>query len=82
MTVAGAAPVVVLVGTLDTKGHEYGFLRDRLREQGAEALLVDAGVLGEPQVEPEPMPEFYRELGRLPPVGVVFTSTPSEPLPP
>ncbi len=53
MTVAGAAPVVVLVGTLDTKGHEYAFLRDRLREQGAEALLVDAGVLGEPQVEPD-----------------------------
>jgi uncharacterized protein (UPF0261 family) len=51
--VAGAAPVVVLVGTLDTKGHEYAFLRDRLREQGAEALLVDVGVLGEPLVEPD-----------------------------
>ena len=48
---AGAAPIVALVGTLDTKGHEYAFLRDRLREQGADALLVDAGVLGEPQVE-------------------------------
>ncbi len=41
---------VVLVGTLDTKGHEYAFLRDRVREAGAEVLLVDAGVLGEPQV--------------------------------
>ena len=42
---------VVLVGTLDTKGIEYGFLRDRLREAGVDVVLVDAGVLGEPLVE-------------------------------
>ena len=41
---------VVLVGTLDTKGIEYGFLRDRLEEAGVDVLLVDAGILGEPQV--------------------------------
>jgi uncharacterized protein (UPF0261 family) len=41
---------VVLVGTLDTKGHEYTFIRDRLRDAGVDVLLVDAGVLGEPQV--------------------------------
>jgi uncharacterized protein (UPF0261 family) len=43
-------PTVVLVGTLDTKGLEYAFLADRVREAGAQVLLVDAGVLGEPQV--------------------------------
>ncbi len=43
-------PTVVLVGTLDTKGHEYAFLRDRIREAGAEVLLVDTGILGEPLV--------------------------------
>jgi uncharacterized protein (UPF0261 family) len=41
---------VVLVGTLDTKGMEYGWLRDRVRELGCEAVLVDAGI-GEPQIE-------------------------------
>ena len=46
-------PTVVLVGTLDTKGKEYAFLRDRLREQGVDALLVDAGIVGEPLVEPD-----------------------------
>jgi len=46
-------PTVVLVGTLDTKGVEYGFLRDRLREGGVDVVLVDAGVLGEPQIEPD-----------------------------
>jgi uncharacterized protein (UPF0261 family) len=44
---------VVLLGTLDTKGKEYAFLRDRLHEQGVDTLLVDAGVLGEPLVEPD-----------------------------
>ena len=44
---------VVLVGTLDTKGVEYGFLRDRLREAGVDVVLVDAGVLGEPRIEPD-----------------------------
>ncbi|HSS73521.1 MAG TPA: Tm-1-like ATP-binding domain-containing protein [Gaiellaceae bacterium] len=39
---------VVLLGTLDTKGKEYDYLRDRLREQGVDVVLVDAGVF-EPQ---------------------------------
>ncbi|MBA3839624.1 MAG: Tm-1-like ATP-binding domain-containing protein [Thermoleophilaceae bacterium] len=42
-------PAVVLLGTLDTKGREYAFLRDRVREQGVEVLLVDVGVY-EPQI--------------------------------
>ena len=45
-------PTVVLVGTLDTKGHEYAFLRDRVREHGVDVLLVDVGVYA-PQVEPD-----------------------------
>ena len=45
-------PTVVLIGTLDTKGHEYAYLRDRVREQGVDTLLVDAGVFG-PQTEPD-----------------------------
>lgn len=43
---------IVLLGTLDTKGKEYEYLRDRLREFGADVLLVDAGVF-EPQVAPD-----------------------------
>jgi uncharacterized protein (UPF0261 family) len=35
---------VVLLGTLDTKGREFDYLRDRLREQGVDVELVDAGV--------------------------------------
>jgi uncharacterized protein (UPF0261 family) len=39
---------VVLLGTLDTKGQEYAFLRDRVVEAGCEVLMVNAGVLGDP----------------------------------
>lgn len=46
-------PTVVLVGTLDTKGREYAFLADRIREHGVDVVLVDAGIVGEPQVPPD-----------------------------
>ncbi|MFF0548831.1 Tm-1-like ATP-binding domain-containing protein [Streptomyces sp. NPDC004311] len=41
---------VVLVGTLDTKGVEYGWLRERLLRAGVEVVTVDTGVMGEPRV--------------------------------
>ena len=44
---------VVLLGTLDTKGDEYEFLRRRVLEEGVDALLVDTGVLGSPLAEPD-----------------------------
>ena len=47
------SPTVGLFGTLDTKGEEYAFLREQVRAHGADALLVDVGVLGEPSVAPD-----------------------------
>jgi uncharacterized protein (UPF0261 family) len=44
---------VVLLGTLDTKGEEYDFLRRKVREEGVSVLLVDTGVLGAPLAEPD-----------------------------
>jgi uncharacterized protein (UPF0261 family) len=45
---------VVLVGTLDTKGHEFAYVRDRLRALGLETTVVDIGILGEPLgIEPD-----------------------------
>jgi len=43
----------VLLGTLDTKGVEYAYLRDRVREHDVDVFLIDAGVLGGPLVEPD-----------------------------
>ena len=44
---------VVLVGSLDTKGEEYRFARDRLRALGVDTLVVDTSVVGRPVFETE-----------------------------
>ena len=44
---------VVLVGTLDTKGDEYAYLRDRLKLHGVRTLLIDVGTLAAPVTEPD-----------------------------
>jgi uncharacterized protein (UPF0261 family) len=38
---------VLLIGTLDTKGPETAYLRDRVRDLGCETLVLDSGILGE-----------------------------------
>lgn len=40
---------VVLLGTLDTKGGEFDFLRRAVQAAGCDTILVDAGILGAPQ---------------------------------
>lgn len=39
---------VVIIGTLDTKGPEIAYLRDRILELGLTTTVIDAGILGEP----------------------------------
>ncbi len=46
-------PTIVLLGSLDTKGPEYGYLKSCVEEAGAVALLIDWGVLGTPGCVPD-----------------------------
>lgn len=46
-------PTVVVLGTMDTKGKELGYVRDVIRAQGVDTLLVDMGVLEPPAVVPD-----------------------------
>jgi uncharacterized protein (UPF0261 family) len=39
---------VALIGTFDTKGEEFSFLRERIESAGLRALMIDVGVLGSP----------------------------------
>jgi uncharacterized protein (UPF0261 family) len=39
---------VLLIGTLDTKGPEIAYVRDRLRALGVATLVADSGILGGP----------------------------------
>ncbi len=44
---------VALIGTLDTKGEEFAFLRDSIESSGLRTLVIDAGVLGDPSFTPD-----------------------------
>jgi uncharacterized protein (UPF0261 family) len=46
-------PVVCLAGTLDTKGEEYAFVKERVLESGADVLVIDTGVLDAPSFAPD-----------------------------
>src|SRR6516164_2354285 len=54
--VKGISMAVLLIGTLDTKGSEYQFVRDLLTRAGVETLVLDAGVLNPPV--------FQADIGR------------------
>lgn len=47
------AKTIALLGSLDTKGTEYAFVRECIRSRGLETLVVDVGVLGPPALEPD-----------------------------
>ncbi len=44
---------IALIGTLDTKGEEFAFLRDRIQNTGLRTIMIDVGVLGRPMFEPD-----------------------------
>jgi len=55
---------IALLGTLDTKGAEYAFLRQCVHDRGHRTLLIDTGVLGPPAVEPDvPRDQVARAAG-------------------
>jgi len=41
---------IVVIGTLDTKGPEVGFVRDEVLKRGSTPLVIDPGVLGAPTI--------------------------------
>src|SRR5690349_11183001 len=47
------AKTIALVGTLDTKGEEFAFLRDSIQACGLRTLIIDVGVLGDPLFTPD-----------------------------
>jgi len=56
--------IVLLIGTLDTKGAEVAYVRDRLTAAGVSVLVADAGVLGLPAFPPDiPRQELFAAAG-------------------
>jgi uncharacterized protein (UPF0261 family) len=44
---ASAVPCIALIGTLDTKGAEIEYVRNRIRALGGEPIVIDSGILRE-----------------------------------
>ena len=47
------AKTVVIVGALDTKGKEFAFVKALIEKEGLRTLVVDFGVMGKPDLEPD-----------------------------
>ena len=46
-------PTIAVLGTLDSKGKEHAFVEEQIRARGHDAMLIDVGTGGEPEVKPE-----------------------------
>jgi len=44
---------IVIIGALDTKGVEFQFVRDLIRDNALETIVVDFGVMGDPPFTPD-----------------------------
>lgn len=59
----GKPKTIVLLGTLDTKGLEIGYIREKIQARGHQTIVVDAGVLGNPQIKADISREEVAEAG-------------------
>jgi uncharacterized protein (UPF0261 family) len=44
---------IAILGTMDTKGQEHGFVAEQIRKRGHKCMVIDVGVLDEPQLKPD-----------------------------
>lgn len=47
------AKTVVIIGTLDTKGSEFAFIKELIEKEGLKTLVVNFGIMGEPVFKPD-----------------------------
>ena len=44
---------ILLLGTMDTKGIEFGYAKEKITEKGHRAVVIDVGILGSPLLNAE-----------------------------
>ena len=54
---------ILLIGTLDTKGEEFAFVKDLIVARGHKVLMMDTGVLGRPVFVPDIAAHEVAEAG-------------------
>ena len=45
--------IIVIVGTLDTKGEEIRYVKELIERRGHKTIVIDVGILGEPPLQPD-----------------------------
>jgi uncharacterized protein (UPF0261 family) len=46
-------PKIAILGTMDTKGVEHGYVAELIKARGHSVLVIDVGSLGEPRLKPD-----------------------------
>lgn len=44
---------IAIIGALDTKGLEFGFLKEEIEKRGCQTFVINVGVIGEPAFTPD-----------------------------
>lgn len=44
---------VIILGCMDSKGEEYGYIKRHIEKTGLKTILIDVGVIGEPVIKPD-----------------------------
>src|SRR5437870_10420548 len=44
---------IAVLGTMDSKGEEHGFVAEQLRQRGHGVLIIDTGTLEPPKLKPD-----------------------------
>lgn len=47
------AKTIVIIGTLDTKGEEFRYVKELIQRRGHKTIVIDVGILGEPPFQPD-----------------------------
>src|SRR5262245_6612606 len=46
-------PTIAILGTMDTKGVEHGYVADLIKQRGHRVVVIDVGTAGEPKLKPD-----------------------------
>ncbi|MFZ4593364.1 MAG: Tm-1-like ATP-binding domain-containing protein [Verrucomicrobiaceae bacterium] len=62
---------IAVLGTLDTKGHEHGYVADIIRQRGHQPLIIDTGSSTAPQIKPDITREEVAQAGGVDLAGIL-----------
>lgn len=57
------AKTVYIVGTMDTKGVEFGFIKAQIEDSGVSTCVVNTGILGDPELTPDVSADEVAQAG-------------------